>query len=124
MRTRSRDFFLLFISHQFLFLLSGPNLDLKKKEEEESGRHGKKKIVVHQLTENGELSVGPDGLGESPRAHLALVLGVVVQRSVLDADVMLALLFAAHDSVARKRRNGPFETCPATKKNKQKERSG
>lgn len=66
---------------------------------------------IIRLTEYGELSVGPDGFRQSPRSHLALILSVVVQRRVLDANVVFALFFAAHDRVARKGRDCPFKSC-------------
>ena len=71
---------------------------------------------IIRLTEYGELSVGPDEFRQSPRSHLALILSVVVQRSILDANVVLALLLAAHDRVARKRRDCPFKSCNKEKR--------
>lgn len=73
-------------------------------------------VSNHRLTEYGKLSVCPDGLGQSPRSDLTLVLGVVIERRVLDPNVVLALFLAAHDRVARKGRDRSFETCNTHKK--------
>lgn len=40
------------------------------------------------LTDNDEFGVGPDGLVESRRAHLALILRIVLQGRVADPQVV------------------------------------
>lgn len=53
------------------------------------------------LTYDGQLGGGPDGAVEPRRSHLALVVGVVRDRGIRDAQIVHSLLPVAEHRVAR-----------------------
>lgn len=75
-------------------------------------RHNKTNIFI--LTDDRQLGIGAYRRVQFGRPHLALVLGVVLQRGVGDLQIVDALRPVAQHRVAREARYHRRETCWAT----------